>query len=170
MLRTLPLTTLSHSLRTRYALATHSLRTRYARMDQTIWGPKMWHILHTVSFTYPKSPTCEQKNQFKTFYMSLQHILPCSVCRSHYKENLKINPIDNALDSRVDLVKWVIDFHNLVNYQLGKRQYSYDEVVKMYHKIYRSPYRRIKPFWIWLLVILVIIFIAVLFYRKGFKK
>ncbi len=30
-------------------------------MLTTVWGPSMWHFLHTMSFNYPVAPTEEQK-------------------------------------------------------------------------------------------------------------
>ena len=26
-----------------------------------VWGPSMWHSLHTISFNYPINPTLEEK-------------------------------------------------------------------------------------------------------------
>lgn len=31
-------------------------------MLTTVWGPAMWHYLHTMSFNYPINPTQENKN------------------------------------------------------------------------------------------------------------
>ena len=30
-------------------------------MLTTVWGPSMWHYLHTMSFNYPVHPTKEHK-------------------------------------------------------------------------------------------------------------
>ena len=30
-------------------------------MVTSIWGPSMWHYLHTVSFNYPNKPTSQDK-------------------------------------------------------------------------------------------------------------
>ena len=30
-------------------------------MLTSVWGPPMWHSLHTISFNYPIKPTNEQK-------------------------------------------------------------------------------------------------------------
>jgi hypothetical protein len=42
-----------------------------------IWGPPMWHFLHTMSFNYPVNPTQEDKEHYRDFVLSLQHVLPC---------------------------------------------------------------------------------------------
>ena len=30
-------------------------------MLTSVWGPPMWHFLHTMSFNYPVNPTAEDK-------------------------------------------------------------------------------------------------------------
>ena len=31
-------------------------------MLTTVWGPGLWHYLHTMSFNYPNEPTKKEKN------------------------------------------------------------------------------------------------------------
>ncbi len=97
-----------------------------------IWGPYGWKFLHYLSFGYPTNPTIEQKNQYKTFFLSLQHVLPCSICSKHYSENLMKYSLDDALQDKDSLVRWVIDIHNSVNEIKNKKIYSYDEAIKLY--------------------------------------
>lgn len=97
-----------------------------------IWGPHGWKFLHYLSFGYPVNPTTEQKNQYKTFFLSLQHVLPCSLCSKHYSENLMKYSLDEALMNKDALVRWVIDIHNSVNEMKGKKIYEYDEAIRLY--------------------------------------
>jgi hypothetical protein len=97
-----------------------------------IWGPHGWKFLHYVSLGYPNSPSYEDKSNYKQFYHSLQHVLPCEKCAMNYKQNLVKLPIDNHLESRDSLVKWVIDIHNLVNNELSKEKVSYEEALSLY--------------------------------------
>lgn len=110
-----------------------------------IWGPAAWRFLHTITFAYPDIPTIEQKRSYKLFFEQLHNVLPCTICREHFKENLKKYPIESGLDSKDKLVKWLIDFHNEVNKSLGKRQYSYKEVYKLYDNNY-SPTKKYLTF------------------------
>ena len=34
-------------------------------MMTSIWGPSMWHTMHTISFNYPVKPTKEDKKNYK---------------------------------------------------------------------------------------------------------
>ena len=54
-----------------------------------IWGPAMWHILHTISFNYPNDPTPGDKDTYYRFILSLGSVLPCRVCRDNFRNNLR---------------------------------------------------------------------------------
>ena len=58
-------------------------------MLTTVWGPSMWHYMHTMSFNYPVNPTAEQKKRHREFILNLPHTLPCKYCRINLKKNLK---------------------------------------------------------------------------------
>jgi hypothetical protein len=108
----------------------------------SVWGPFFWHTIHIVALGYPKNPTYTDKKCAKEFYESLAFLLPCSICREHYKEHLQANPISPFLDSRTDLIKWTIQIHNKVNKMLGKPEWTLDEVLSYYEKVgarNRSP-------------------------------
>lgn len=108
-------------------------------MNQNIWGPKYWFTLHTMTFEFPQNPTYNDRKIYYNLFTSLQYLLPCSVCRQHYKKNLKEIPVENNLYSRKSIVYWLIDIHNKVNVETGKRIYSYDEVISIYSKILNKP-------------------------------
>ena len=100
----------------------------------SVWGPHGWKFMHFVSLGYPENPSQEDKRQYKEFYESLQHILPCGACAQNYKLNLQRTPIDNSLDSRDTLIKWVIDIHNRVNQETGKKTLIHEEALNLYLK------------------------------------
>jgi hypothetical protein len=108
----------------------------------SVWGPFFWHTIHIVALGYPKNPTYTDKKCAKEFYESFAFLLPCSICREHYKEYLQAKPISTFLDSRTDLIKWTIQIHNKVNKMLGKSEWTLEEVLSYYEKVgarNRSP-------------------------------
>jgi hypothetical protein len=107
-------------------------------MNQNIWGPHLWFSLHTITLNYPLKPTDKDKEGYKKFFKSLTETIPCSVCKKNYIRHIKENPIDNKLDSRKDLVYWLIDMHNMVNGEIGKKILSYDIVIKKYENVYNK--------------------------------
>ena len=62
-------------------------------MLTSVWGPGLWHYLHTMSFNYPNSPTKEDKHHYRDFVLSLRHVLPCGKCRENLKKNFKTLPL-----------------------------------------------------------------------------
>ena len=101
-------------------------------MSSKEWGPKLWYILHLISFNYPENPDIITKRYHHDFFENLKHVIPCVICRNHYKNHLENNPITPHLDDRYSFSKWVVDLHNQVNIMLGKPVKSYQDVVVMY--------------------------------------
>jgi hypothetical protein len=108
-------------------------------MLTTIWGPGMWHFLHTMSFNYPNQPTKIQKKQYKDFIISLKHILPCGKCRENLATNFKIMPLKaKHMKNRENFSKYVYDLHELVNKQLDKTSGLTYEVVRERYEHFRA--------------------------------
>ena len=107
-------------------------------MNQNIWGPHLWFSLHTISFNYPLEPSIKDKEYYLNFFLNMQEVIPCSVCKKNYKRHLKEHPIENYLDNRKSLVYWVIDMHNMVNAEIGKKILSYNVVIKKYENVYKK--------------------------------
>lgn len=101
-------------------------------MNPEFWGPSGWKFLHSITFYYPKQPTSEDKMRYGDFFRLLQYTLPCERCAHHYGQNLKKYSLEKGLESRENLIKWLIDIHNDVNKDNKKRIYTYQEVIDMY--------------------------------------
>ena len=80
-----------------------------------VWGSSAWTFLHCISYTYPDNPTKKQRNEYKKFLLSLQYVLPCSICRDHTKKYFKENPVDDALLSKERFVCYLIKLRNYIN-------------------------------------------------------
>lgn len=103
-------------------------------MMTTIWGPPMWHVLHTMSFNYPVNPSAEDKTNYREFVNSLKHVLPCGKCRMNLRRNLREVPLKQRdLASRDAFSRWMYKFHEHVSRMLGKESgLSYNAVRDRY--------------------------------------
>ena len=103
-------------------------------MLTSVWGPSLWHYLHTMSFNYPTEPTQEQKTHYKNFILSLQNVLPCKYCRMNLKNNLKVLPLTQSrLKNRESFSLYIYELHELINKMLGKKSgLSYADVRERY--------------------------------------
>jgi len=115
-------------------------------MLTTVWGPAMWHYLHTMSFNYPLNPTIEEKENYRNFVLNLQNVLPCKYCRINLKTNFKQLPLNMAnMKNRETFSKYIYQLHELVNKMLNKKSnLSYCEVRDRYEH-FRSRCNENKP-------------------------
>lgn len=101
-------------------------------MLPSIWGPHFWFILHVISFAYPEHPTEYDKRIYHDFYTSLKDVIPCELCRKHYREHILKYPLTPHLDTRETFINWVIQVHNFVNTSLNKPTLTVKEVKEIY--------------------------------------
>ncbi len=96
------------------------------------FGPSLWQGMHYITLGYPENPTKDQMQKYQAFFLLLKDVLPCSVCANHYRENLNKMPLTTyVLEDRERFIKWLIDFHNVVNEMKNKPIIPYDEARKM---------------------------------------
>ena len=107
-------------------------------MEPEICGPHGWIFLHTITLNYPHKPDLQHRENYKSFFLNLQNVLPCQYCSHNYKIHLKKYPIDKYLDSKKNLVKWLINIHNEVNIIFNKKIITYEEFVEIYKNIYKT--------------------------------
>ncbi len=118
------------------------LVNRMITLPPNVWGPFFWHTIHITAIGYPKDPSYGHKHAAKEFFESLQFLIPCQVCREHYKKNLQLLPVGPHLDRREDLFRWTVNLHNDVNKVLGKPILTENEVLRFYVRLglrNRSP-------------------------------
>mgnify|MGYP001292494814 CR=1 FL=1 len=103
-------------------------------MLTSIWGPGMWHFLHSMSFNYPVKPSDDDKINYRNFMLSLKNVLPCGKCRDNLKKNYKNLPITmKTMKNRESFSRYVYNLHELINKMLGKRSgLSYEDVRERY--------------------------------------
>jgi hypothetical protein len=133
--------------KTRKKQKTHKKRTVYTKDDfnsgdgmlTSVWGPSLWHYLHTMSFNYPVKPTKKDKMNYRNFIISLKDVLPCKYCRENLKNNFKILPITNEiLQNRETFSKYIYDLHEHINKMLGKKSGLTFEEVRERYEHFRS--------------------------------
>jgi hypothetical protein len=114
------------SLKTTKKTKTHKIysNTDYNSGDgmlTTVWGPAMWHYLHTMSFNYPVHPTKEDKHNYRNFVLNLQYVLPCKYCRINLKNNFKQFPLKMSyMKNRETFSRYIYELHELINKMLHK--------------------------------------------------
>jgi hypothetical protein len=134
-------------------------------MNPKIWGKPGWTFLHLITCEYPENPTIEEKTNYRLFFSQAQYVLPCGKCRRHYQINLASMPLsDQVMQSRLSLMIWLINMHNLVNKQTGKKVLTYTEALNAIKKM--TEKKKANPWMIGgsvlIIILLIIIFILIL--------
>ena len=107
------------------------------------------------------------KENYKHFFNSLQNILPCPKCREHYQKNIQDLPIQ--LNSRDELIQWLINIHNNVNKLNNKDILSYEDVKKVYLNSYNYSIEKdesVESNMTFILAIILVILIIYYFLKK----
>lgn len=99
-----------------------------------VWGPALWHYLHTMSFNYPINPTMAEKKNYRDFIISLKNVLPCKYCRENLKKNFKAHPLMMChMKNRDTFSRYIYKLHEIINKMLGKKSgLSYCDVRERY--------------------------------------
>jgi hypothetical protein len=115
-------------------------------MLTTVWGPAMWHYLHTMSFNYPVEPTQENKKHYRDFVLNLRNVLPCKYCRINLANNFKKKPLQMChMKSRETFSRYIYELHETVNRMLNKKSnLTYCDVRERYEH-FRSRCTDEKP-------------------------
>ncbi len=103
-------------------------------MLTTVWGPPLWHYLHTMSFNYPVEPSQDDKKHYYDFVKNLQFVLPCKYCRMNLKTNFKQLPLKwSDMKNRETFSRYIYNLHELINKMLNKKSnLSYCDVRERY--------------------------------------
>jgi hypothetical protein len=112
----------------------------------SIWGPAMWHYLHTMSFNYPVKPTKENRKHYRDFVLNLKNVLPCKHCRINLANNFKKKPLIMChMASRATFSRYIYELHETINRMLNKKSnLSYCDVRERYEH-FRSRCTDEKP-------------------------
>tara|TARA_B110000483_G_scaffold240497_1_gene321242 strand:+ start:15872 stop:16471 length:600 start_codon:yes stop_codon:yes gene_type:complete len=115
-------------------------------MLTAVWGPSMWHYLHTMSFNYPVKPTLNDKRNYRNSILNLQNVLPCGHCRENLKRNFKAHPLKRCvMKNRETFSRYVYKLHETVNKMLNKKSgLTYGDVRERYEH-FRSRCTKEKP-------------------------
>lgn len=93
------------------------------------WGPHYWFVFYTTAIAAPEKPSEDEQKAFVGFAESFQFILPCSICKNHYKEILKTHPPSQAAPKgREGWIEWVLLAHNSVRARQQKTQVTHQDV------------------------------------------
>jgi len=87
-----------------------------------IWGPLGWMTLHSVSTSYPETPTITEKQLMSSWLDLFRDTITCPHCKEHFTGMLATYraKVPRMLNSRQDFALFAFRAHNSVNRRLKK--------------------------------------------------
>jgi Erv1 / Alr family len=105
------------------------------------WGPFLWTVLHAlaerVGSTVASLYEADEKRAWIQLLQTTGSILPCDLCRDHYKSWLAANPVTSITNlagpALKDFIKrWLWSLHGSVNSRLSKPSVAFEELTDLY--------------------------------------
>ena len=98
-----------------------------------LWNYYWYNIHYFTRNYYPPNPSDDDKAQIRKLITVMKTSgIPCQKCKFHFNAYLTKYPIDDSLESKELLHKYFIDLHNTINKKNCKREFTYDQVEKLY--------------------------------------
>jgi hypothetical protein len=93
-------------------------------------GPGIWYSIHILA---ANAKTQKEKESVVKQIRIIQENFPCQECKSHFWKYLQNHPPEDTIKGGPEsLFLWTVNFHNAVNFRLGKPQITYDEAKSIY--------------------------------------
>ena len=106
-------------------------------LDQKVWGPHYWFVLHTIALKYPLNPNSTVKKKYYDFIQNLPLFIPIEDFGNLFSSFLDKYPVTPYLDSRESFVKWMHFIHNKMNIYLGVPTLTSTEAMTAYYEHYK---------------------------------
>ena len=96
-------------------------------MLKKIWGPSIWNLFHGMSYNL-LSDIYEDIQNAINIIVTICYNLPCPICSQHAKVHLAKYSL-SKINTRNKLKQFVFVFHNTINKDLHKPQFTQDGLV-----------------------------------------
>lgn len=97
-------------------------------MSSKPWGPPLWKLLHGIAETLGNQSVpmlaTDEAHEIVFLLRDVEKIMPCQLCRNHYHEWRKNNPLEEIDKLRGPMLKegvreWLYNLHENVNRSRG---------------------------------------------------
>lgn len=114
-------------------------------MASKSWGPPLWRILHGLAECLGNQSVAmlatDEAHEIIFLLRDVEKIMPCQLCRGHYREWRKNHPLEDIDKLRGHMLKtgvrkWVYDLHETVNVSRGIQSgISLEQIPDMYKSV-----------------------------------
>jgi hypothetical protein len=115
------------------------------------WGPLFWKLLHGLAEKVGTSrDVAEEMREWKRLFALTADVLPCDVCKKHYKEVLVQHPVLGILKmdgptASTFIRTWLWTLHNEINVENGKPELPFTDLSLYSDVDFRDMFWRLEP-------------------------
>lgn len=103
-------------------------------ITKSFWGNSFWFMIHFLALIVVKNSS--KRKLLLELIFTLTILMPCNTCKKHLKITLdKYNEkgiFQEIMNGGVNIFEWTVDLHNIVNKSLDKKQFTYQEAIRLY--------------------------------------
>jgi|UniRef100_A0A6C0K9L2 hypothetical protein len=105
------------------------------------WGPLLWKLLHGLAERAGKILTPvyaeEERHHWTHFFKMTSDIIPCDVCKEHFRIYLREHPVDALKKMPTNQIRayvrhWFWEVHEWVNMTLNKPSFPEEDLETAY--------------------------------------
>ena len=109
--------------------------------DASEWGPLVWTTLHGLAEHAGKLMTTvyaeEERHLWMGFFKLTSEIIPCHICKEHFRIYLKEHPVDRLKKMPANQIReyvrhWFWEVHEWVNMTLSKPRFQEADLESTY--------------------------------------
>jgi len=114
-------------------------------MSSKPWGPPLWKILHGIAETLGNQSVpmlaTDEAHEIVFLLRDVEKIMPCQLCRTHYRAWRKDHPLEEIDKLRGYMLKtgvrqWIFDCHESVNLSRGiESGFTVDQMPELYGNV-----------------------------------
>jgi hypothetical protein len=114
-------------------------------MSSKPWGPPLWKLLHGIAECLGNQPVAmlatDEAHEIVFILRDVEKIMPCQLCRNHYREWRKNHPLEEIDKLRGPMLKegvreWLYNLHEIVNKTRGiESGILLDQIPELYKQV-----------------------------------
>jgi len=118
--------------------------------DPKEWGTVLWNVVHTICEHLGTNTNItiqqDEIRYFKAFQNKLFYILPCKICRNHYKEYLKNIKNVKYTELKSYAREYFFELHNKIRSSKGEELFKKEDLEVRYNYSREDYIRIIREF------------------------
>ena len=103
-------------------------------IDPELWGSHYWYVIETMVLSLDTKEIYSTES-LRLFLFSLQNLLPCPICRSHFQDYFQNNDFEKYASSKKKILLWIYQLRKEIQIRNNKTYPSFEEYIDKIRQI-----------------------------------